>query len=261
MKRSILLRVEQPASAMELQRRSTRAIQAGFDGIELAVGTAASGGTETGPAATPSVTVETIGPELSIGAVAAGVLATDVETALPTITALLHEAATCQARCLCITIPPVRRRPEDDGFPRYQDGLNFAYALLHRARHEAETAGVPIALEVATNGCLLSPVELREIIDSANSWAVGACIDARRVLGTVPPQDWVTTLTHRVHAVRLRDLAAGASSGHTSPNAIFDVAGLSAALDEIGYERTVIASGTEDPAILRRHLAKHEQPE
>jgi len=91
---------------------------------------------------------------------------------------------------------------ESSGFARYQDALNFAYQLLRAARFEAEAAGVVVAVEAAHDGCLLSPVELRELIDAVNSWVVGACLDVDRVRTVGEPIDWLTTLTHRVKAVR-----------------------------------------------------------
>ena len=88
-----------------------------------------------------------------------------------------------------------------------------------------------MALEPVIGGCLLSPVELREIIDNANSWAVGSVVDADRVAAGGCVEDWVRTLAHRIHAVRLAGDSEVPSSVESPLNGL---------LDELRYDRLVI---------------------
>ncbi len=239
MERPVLFRVEQASTTVELQAQCAHAMAAGFDGIELPLDAACSGETD-----------------LTVIAVAGRCVAYEIGHALEEVTTLIRRAAGLHAQCLNLTIPPLARGGGDGGFAHYQDALNFAYWLLHRARYEAEAAGVAVALEAAANGCLLSPVELREIIDEANSWAVGACIDVSRTLKIGSPADWLTTLRGRVHAVRVRDIHLAARPGSTTSDETVDVEAIGAALDDIQYERPVIALGQGQLDKIRMGLTK-----
>jgi sugar phosphate isomerase/epimerase len=140
-------------------------------------------------------------------AVAFSLQTSRLEQAIHETTEILDRCAAVGATCLNLTVPPLRPfepdKSEADAFTRYQDQLNFAFLLLHRARFSAERTGVPLALEAAAGGGLRSPVELREIIDEANSATIGACLDAARLATLGSPADWVETLGPRVHALRL----------------------------------------------------------
>jgi sugar phosphate isomerase/epimerase len=126
-----------------------------------------------------------------------------IEAVAPIRVCLKHAAL--WGACVCsVALPPVRRNGKTAvAFPRCQEALNFADVLLRRLRLEAEAAGVPLALEAAAGGCLLSPVELRELIDGACSWAVGACLDWTTVTRVGDFADWCETLARRVHCVRI----------------------------------------------------------
>ncbi len=162
-----------------------------------------------------------------------------VEEGVESLSALLPWAAKLGARCVNVAIPPLQSRCGQAGLARYQDALNFAYGLLHSIRFEAEEAGVAVALEPVIGGCLLSPVELREIIDNANSWAVGSVVDADRIAAVGSVEDWLRTLTHRVHAVRLPRHLATESTGAPQPGSRFD-APVNRLLDELRYDRVVV---------------------
>ena len=234
MERPLLFRVAPDGGIDEFARRYESAVAAGFDGIELDL-TMESG----------ALDAVVIPAGAKVGVVSARCTDTDIETSLAEVDALLQRAASLGARCLTLMIPPVHGDAPArsvDGFDRYQDGLNFAYALLHHARHEAERGGVTVALEAGAGGCLLSPVELREIVDAANSWAVGACIDTHRIARIGSPGDWLTTLRHRVHAIRM--------GGKDSDSA------LAAALEEIQFTGPLIAGGSGNPADEIARLAR-----
>ena len=256
MNRPILLRVEYTANDAEFYARCERAMAAGFDGIELALRVSDSGD----PAAPPGRAAQSLeglaSRNLKATALATGCVACDVAAAIEEVEVLLHRAAGLHASCLNLTIPPLCGPPDQTGFTRYSDALNFAYELLHRARHEAEATGVAIALEAGANRSLLSPVELREIIDAANSWAVGACIDVTRIARIGSPVDWITTLRHRVHAVRFGDDQAPGESGSVASDRAAVIETIAEALDEIAYDRSIIVSSTAEPDRARAYLGR-----
>lgn len=141
--------------------------------------------------------------------VATRVKSTDLEAVVHDLNEALTVSGGLGATCLSVTLPPIKGRPDptmDPGatgeFARYQDQLNFAFQILHRLRFTAERSGVALAVEGAVGGGLLSPVELREIIDEANSASVGVCIDVDRIAQVGSTADWITTLGRRVRAVR-----------------------------------------------------------
>ncbi len=299
--RPVLLRIEQPAlRGSELQERCKCAMAAGFDGVELVLGAdMLSNGRPFQPAAHESDNL--VEHDLKIRAVAARFVTTDVEVAAVELAELLRRAAIRGAQCLNLTIPPIRtatmgkrRRGGDEettgqrdggaekpnaiergadgqGFTSYQEGINFAYQLLRRVRLDAECCGVSVALEAGATGCLLSPVELRELIDTANSWAVGVCIDAARI---ALPADWIRILKARVHAVRVRMQNGECGIMKQSPtirhspfpirHSPLDQAGnvqaICEALSEIRYDGLIIASGADGPDEIRSWLEPIARP-
>ncbi len=218
-KRSILLRVGPLGDADSASSTMANALLIGFVGVVIVLREVEER-TVARPAADGAVI-----------AVAAKCRSTDVESGLAEVSALLRLAATCRATCLNLTLPPVDGCEGGTGFSRYQDGLNFAYRILYDLRHEAEGAGVGVAIEAATGGGLLSPVELREIINQANSSGVGVCLDVTHVSRVGVVEDWIATLGYRVKSVRV-----GSSAGSA-----FD--SLAGVLDSAGYDGPVIVHG------------------
>jgi sugar phosphate isomerase/epimerase len=104
---------------------------------------------------------------------------------------------------MSLSIPPLQPAGGEPGLSRYRDGLNFAYQVLRGLRFEAEAAGVQVAIDAAHGGCLLSPVEVGDLIDAVNSPAIGACVDVDLVSSVGDPLDWLATLGPRVSVVRL----------------------------------------------------------
>ena len=231
-RRPILLHVEPPGDADSATSAMANALLNGFDGVEIVLPDAEEP-TVARPAADGAVI-----------AVAATCRSTDVESGLAEVSASLRLAATWQATCLNLTLPPVDGCEGGAGFSRYQDGLNFAYRILYDLRHEAEGAGVAIAIEAATGGGLLSPVELREIINQANSPGVGTCLDVARVSRVGIVEDWIATLGYRVKSVRVELLDER------------ELDTLADALDAAHYDGPVIVQGTDDPDRLRAAVAR-----
>ena len=261
MPRSALLRIEVNLDSTEsgLNDQHRTALAAGFDGVELALHPDhAAPGVSEAPATNELLTRLAPPEGLAVRALACWGQATNVEAAIEEAGARLEQAASFGARCLNWRIPAVARHAvggSRGGFSRYEEALNFAYQLLHGARYDAEATGVALALEAAAGGCLLSPVELREIIDAANSWAVGACVDVARIARIGQPEDWLATLGRRIHSVRVRtDVSAPEESEGRSPKGPATAA-LRQALDEIAYDGVLIATGDAAPDPQRAYLA------
>jgi len=181
--------------------------------------------------------------------VVAHVTSTDLEAVVHDLNDALDLSGRLGATCLSVTLPSIMRRPDpttDSGtavaFARYQDHLNFAFQVLHRLRFSAERSGVALAVEGAAGGGLLSPVELREIIDEANSFSVGVCLDVDRIAQVGSTADWITTLRHRIRAVRF-------GRSDTVDDALD-------ALIRIGFDHTVSVADAAVGVNVRTALAK-----
>jgi sugar phosphate isomerase/epimerase len=85
----------------------------------------------------------------------------------------------------------------------YADALNGTHRALQRLRFSAERSGVTIALTAARHGFLLSPVELRELLDEQHLPSVGACLDLDACRSVGSARDWIETLGHRIHCAVL----------------------------------------------------------
>jgi len=97
--------------------------------------------------------------------------------------------------------------------PWLPDSAVVPYETAHeRARDaivdlvsEAEKAKVAIAVENVWNGMFLSPVELRDFIDSIGSQYVGAYFDVGNCIRTGCPEDWIRILGARIKRVHMKD--------------------------------------------------------
>jgi L-ribulose-5-phosphate 3-epimerase len=69
----------------------------------------------------------------------------------------------------------------------------------------AEKTGVALGIENVWNKFLLSPLEMREFIDSFGSEAVGAYFDVGNVLLTGYPCQWIRILNKRIKRVHVKD--------------------------------------------------------
>jgi len=198
--------------------------ETGFDGIELVVDS-------TSPAEWILSHSQrfhlTRPPVIAVSAVCQTV---SIEAEIPFVTATLAAASQTRATVLNLMLPPIQTPDHLHGFPRYQSAVNFLHRLLDATRFEAERFGVAIAVEVARGGCFLSPVEMRELIDVASSWSVGVCLDFARIENIGQYPDWMQTLNHRVHAVRI---SVGLQQNEKS------LLNAATVLNETGFDRAV----------------------
>ncbi len=95
-------------------------------------------------------------------------------------------------------IPDFKPQPYELTLKRAKDAI---LALLPTA----ERLGVTLAVENVWNRFLLSPLELRDFIDSFQSPLVGSYLDIGNVLQFGHPEDWIRTLGPRIAAVHMKD--------------------------------------------------------
>ena len=255
-RRPVLWRIDWDSVAETLRMQFRAALDAGFEGVELAVDELTGRGLDVPAEFVPRSCPDAATEPRAVEAIAARCATTDIEVATAQVTAGLQHAASLGAHCLNLTIPPVRHLPDGCHFTRYQDALNFAYDLLRRLRYEAEATGVALALEPGIGDALLSPTELRDLIDAASSWAVGVCVDVAHVARIGLPSDWLLTLGRRVHAVRLRDVHRIAGPKTPGADDGVDLQELASVLDQIGYDRPVVVTGLGEPGAVRASLAR-----
>ena len=242
--RILALQVSAGAPSSDLASACRRAVEAGFDGVEWA---ATLLNRNVDPRARRPA--DRFPPPTSTGSVAAirAVCGTaDVDRATLEVASLLRGGRKYGARCLNVALPASPDDPAGARADGYQASLNLAFELLHELRFEAEQAGVALALESGTGGTLCSPVELRELVDAANSWAVGACVDIDTVARLGSPEDWLATLGRRVHALRvtLHTPAASAGSAGDGPGGrSVDHAAIVRAIERIGFAGVLIVAG------------------
>lgn len=139
----------------------------------------------------------------------------------------------------------------------YADALNRTYDALSELSHQAEDRGVVIGLENVWNRFLLSPIELRDLIDRINSPWVGAYLDVGNLLALGYPTDWITTLGRRVCCVHVKDYRlAGPDGPGFCPLGCgdVDVPSVVRALRGVGYGGCLTFEGKGAPPDIARLL-------
>ena len=103
----------------------------------------------------------------------------------------------------------------------------------------AEETGVSICIENVWNKFLLSPMEMRDFIDSFDSGLVGSYFDVGNVLLTGYPDQWIRILGKRIKRVHIKDfkLSVGTVEGFVDLlEGDVDFGSVKEALVEIGYD-------------------------
>jgi L-ribulose-5-phosphate 3-epimerase len=119
-----------------------------------------------------------------------------------------------------------------------------AKAAIGQILPTAERLGVTLGIENVWNKFLLSPLELRDFIDSFGSDAVGSYFDAGNVLLTGYPEQWVRILGRRIVRVHVKDFkkSVGTAAGFVDMlEGDVDFDALKRALAEVGYDGYVTA--------------------
>ena len=91
----------------------------------------------------------------------------------------------------------------------YDKVLQWARESLQKVLPTAEKLGIKIGVENVWNRFLLSPLEMRDFIDSFNSPCVGSYFDVGNVMLYGHPEHWIGILGKRIVAVHLKDFRVG----------------------------------------------------
>lgn len=122
---------------------------------------------------------------------------------------------------------------------RYDLAYDRTRDALRDLAPDAERRGVPILVENIWNKFLLSPLEMRALVDEIGSPAVGVLLDTGNVLAFGYPEQWIRILGPRIKEVHLKDFreSVGGLGGFVGLlEGDVDWPDVMAALAEIGYD-------------------------
>ena len=108
----------------------------------------------------------------------------------------------------------------------------------------AEKTGVAVCIENVWNKFLLSPLEMKDFIDSFNSERVGAYFDVGNVLLTGYPDQWISILGNRIKRVHIKDFKTSIGTVEGFVDLLegdVDFKAVKKALAQIGYDGYVTA--------------------
>jgi L-ribulose-5-phosphate 3-epimerase len=141
----------------------------------------------------------------------------------------------------------------------YAQALDLAYAALCELAPVAEKHKVAIAIENVWNQFLLSPVEMRDLIDRVGSPWVKAYFDTGNVLKFGFPEDWIDILGPRIARIHLKDfkIEVGNINGFC-PLGDGDAnwPAIMAALRRHGYDGPLTYEGPGDPKDIARRIER-----
>ncbi len=238
---------------------------AGFEAIELAIGTSGVLHTQSDQKTCESyrAAAEKIG--IRVESLAAGLSwgcsPTSPDAATRKQSIQLHADALQRAAWLgvdsMLMVPGAVSIPWDDkyGPVKYTDAVKWAKETAKHLAPVAEKVGVDLCLENVWNGMFYSPLEFADFIDSAGSPRVGCYFDVGNVLGYHQhPPHWIEILgKKRIRRVHIKDFkkSVGNLSGFCDLLA-GDVPWKEsiAALRAIGYDKTLIAEMMPPDATL-----------
>jgi hexulose-6-phosphate isomerase len=244
---------------------------AGFDGIELAVGTEGVLHTQTDQATCESYRKLAEEHHLALETVAAGLSwgcsPTDNNPETRAKSIKLHADALQRAAWLgakaMLMVPGAVTIPWEKAYGpvKYDQAVEWARHAAKQLAPTAEKVGVQLCLENVWNGMFYSPLEFASFIDSIGSPNVGVYFDAGNVLGYHQhPPHWIEILgAKRIRRVHIKDFKkdVGTLSGFCDL-----LAGdmpwkeTMAALRGIGYDKTIVAEMMPpDPTLLQRTKA------
>ena len=124
-----------------------------------------------------------------------------------------------------------------------QDTWDRYTAELTKVVPDAERAKVLLNPENVWNKFLLSPLEMRSFVDQFHSPWVGVHFDAGNVMQYGYPEDWILTLGQRIKRIHFKDfkLGAGSEPAHFADLLQGDVnwKSVMAALVKVGYNGVI----------------------
>ncbi len=244
------------------------AAKAGFDGIELALG---SNGIPENVTETQLDEVKALACRygLSLYSIACGLFfdiahSADDPAVRERAARLVKKEIDVAAYLGCDTVlvvPGAVSCPWNPGLGTVPYDIVYERALvaMKALAPYAESKRVTIGIENVWNRFLLSPLEMRDFIDAVDSPFVGAYFDAGNVLLTGYPEHWVKILNDRIKKVHVKDfkVETGNLSGFVDLNAgDLDFVKLMDSLKEVGYDGWITAEVAPMDEDVYRSLAK-----
>ena len=236
-------------SNMSIQAIMDYTKKAGYDGIELNQLLDGPTGLHSTPQQWQEIKAYAAKIHLPIHSVASGlhwqypITAHDPATrkkGLEVIEHQLHLAHALGADTILV-VPGAVAVPWEPDFQNVQYDIAYQRALegLQALAPLAEALQITIGIENVWNQLLLSPMEMRDFIDTINSPYVGAYFDTGNIIAYGQPEDWIRILGKRICKVHFKDykLSNGWMNGYVGLLA-GDVnwPSVMAALREIGYD-------------------------
>ncbi len=122
---------------------------------------------------------------------------------------------------------------------RYDIAYEGTLEGLKQVAPIAEELQIAVAVENVWNKFLLSPLEMRNLIDEVNSPYVGCYFDVGNFLGWAIPQHWIEIVAHRIKKVHVKDFKVDVGNRHgfvTLLQGDVDWKAVRASLRSIGYD-------------------------
>lgn len=126
----------------------------------------------------------------------------------------------------------------------YDKAYDYALESFTKLAPVAEAHRVSIGLENVWNKFLLSPLEMRDFIDKIGSDYVGSYFDVGNVVYAGYPEHWVSILNKRIKKVHFKDYRREAGGLHGFVDLLagdVDFKAVVAELERVGYDGYVIA--------------------
>jgi hexulose-6-phosphate isomerase len=208
-----------PGDGDNLSEKLVAAREAGFEGVELVVAE---------PGAGPMTLATT---EQEAGAIRETAARVGVE--LPSVmgggavrgTPVIHPDPTVRAECVeklgrtlerarwlgatAVLLHPGQLKPET----RYDQAWEWTREALKAVIPHAERHGVTLAIENVWNKFLLSPQEMRQMIDEVGHPLIGTYFDVGNCVLYGYPEQWVAILGSRIKKVHVKDFKRAVATG------------------------------------------------
>lgn len=146
--------------------------------------------------------------------------------------------------------------PDDEVVP-YDVVYERAFKGVQSLIPVAEQYGITLALENVWNKCFLSPLEMRDFIDSFHHPLVKAYFDVGNVLINGYPEHWINILSHRIDKIHFKDFRKEANGGGQFVDLLegnVNYPSVMAQLEKIGYDGWVTAEVFPDQTDPERVL-------
>jgi hexulose-6-phosphate isomerase len=229
------------------------ATSAGFDALELCIGTEGVLSTESSQGVCAEIQQQFRESGLRLETLASGISwkfnPVDDDAEVREHSVRLHDEALRRAAWLgcsdLLFVPGIACSPLTNSVVRYDLAIDRARRNLDRLLTTADEVGVTICIENVWNGMFYSPLELRDFIASFGSDQIGVYLDVGNLLGyhQYPPH-WIELLGNFIRRVHVKDFSTKVGNvtgfcdlckGDVPWDETF------AALRRIGYDSTVVA--------------------